>query len=78
VKQRDLADFDYMVHSAGFGLRYKTPVGPIRVDLAYGPNAPRFFGFEGSREDLLRGVGITLKEQRVNRFQFFFSLGQTF
>ncbi len=78
VKQRDLSDFDYMVHSAGFGLRYRTPVGPIRVDLAYGQNAPRFFGFEGSREDLLRGVGITLKQQRVSRFQFFFSLGQTF
>lgn len=78
LTQRDLADFDYMAHALGFGLRYKTPVGPVRLDLAYGPNSPRFFGFEGSREELLRGAGIALKAQRVNRFQFFFSLGQTF
>ena len=28
-------NFDYTVHAVGFGLRYKTPVGPIRLDLAY-------------------------------------------
>ena len=29
-KQRDLNDFDYMVHAVGFGIRYRTPIGPIR------------------------------------------------
>ena len=35
VHQRDLKDFNYMVHAAGFGIRYRTPVGPLRFDLAY-------------------------------------------
>jgi outer membrane protein assembly complex protein YaeT len=75
--QRDLTDFDYMVHSLGFGVRYRTPIGPVRIDLAFTPNAPRFNGFEGSREDLLFGRGRQ-NQLRVNQFQFHISLGQAF
>ena len=32
--QRDIQDFNYMVHAVGFGIRYRTPIGPLRVDLA--------------------------------------------
>jgi len=82
--QRDLKDFNYMVHAVGFGIRYRTPVGPIRIDLAVSPNSPRFFGFQGSRDELLtcsapasmtpcRSVA-----QRISVFQFHFSLGQAF
>lgn len=79
VRQRGLQDFDYMVHAVGFGIRYRTPIGPVRVDLAYAPNTPQFFGFEGTRQDLLLGGGIANRVfRRVNRFQFHFSLGQTF
>ncbi len=88
VKQRDLGDFDYMVHAVGFGLRYRTPIGPVRVDLAYSINPPRFFGFKGSEQDLVNagvnpcspppGVASKCVEQSVNHFQFFFSIGQTF
>jgi outer membrane translocation and assembly module TamA len=77
VIQKDLKDFNYMVHAVGFGLRYQTPIGPIRVDFAYAPNSPRFYGFKGSQEDLIAGRGEQV-EQRINRFQFHFSLGQTF
>ncbi len=70
-------DFDYMVHAAGLGVRYKTPIGPLRFDIAYSMNPPRFIGFQGTREDLLRGAG-TLTQQRISHFQFHFSLGQTF
>ena len=77
VVQNGVQDFDYMVHSLGFGVRYRTPVGPVRFDLGYGPNSPRFVGFKGTREELLFGRGIRI-EQRINRFQFHFSLGQTF
>ena len=76
-KQKDLTDFNYMVHAVGFGIRYRTPVGPVRLDLAYGPNSPRFVGFQGTRDELLFGGGVRT-EQRINRFQFHFSLGQTF
>jgi outer membrane protein assembly factor BamA len=48
VDQRDLTDFNYMVHAAGFGVRYRTPVGPVRFDLAYSINPPKYNGFPGS------------------------------
>ena len=75
--QRNIQDFNYAVHSIGFGIRYKTPVGPIRVDFSYSPNSPRFFGFSGTRDQLLAGT-CTLVNQRISAFQFQFSLGQTF
>ena len=82
-KQRDIQDFDYMVHAVGFGVRYKTPVGPLRVDLGYSINGPRYFGFKGTYQDLLNaGVkpcpSSKCQEQRVSHFQYFFSIGQTF
>lgn len=74
--QRDLQDFDYMVHAVGFGLRYKTPVGPVRLDLAYSINSPRF-QYE-PRDNLTSGPTGPPVTTRINRFQFHFSLGQTF
>ena len=83
-RQRDQQDFDYMEHAVGFGIRYRTPVGPLRVDLAYSINGPSYFGFKGSQQDLLN-AGVNpcatsnkCQEQRVSRFQYFFSIGQTF
>ncbi|MEX2302791.1 MAG: POTRA domain-containing protein [Bryobacterales bacterium] len=70
-------DFDYMVHAVGLGVRYRTPIGPIRLDLAYSLNPPRFAGFTGTRDELLVNRG-TVSEQRISHFQFHFSLGQTF
>ena len=70
-------DFDYLVHAMGLGIRYRTPIGPLRFDLAYSPNPPRFVGFDGTREQLLLGTG-TFREQRASALQFHFSLGQTF
>ncbi|MEO8098823.1 MAG: outer membrane protein assembly factor BamA [Acidobacteriota bacterium] len=87
VRQRNLQDFDYMVHGAGMGVRYRTPVGPIRIDLSYGANSPRFFGFNGTLTELLaippgtplcQEASAQCTNQRISRFQFHFSLGQTF
>jgi outer membrane protein assembly complex protein YaeT len=80
IRQRGNTDFNYMVHAVGFGIRYRTPIGPIRVDLAYGPNSPRFFGCQGTLDRLQAcATDPTLRtDQRINRFQFHFSLGQTF
>ena len=44
LKQRELEDFDYMVHAVGFGMRYRTPIGPVRVDLGYSINPPASSG----------------------------------
>jgi len=86
--QRDLNDFNYGVHAVGFGIRYQTPIGPIRGDLAYSINPPSFVGFKGTPDQLLQcnpnvppaslpsfcqGV-----PQGISHFQFFFSIGQTF
>jgi outer membrane protein assembly complex protein YaeT len=86
--QRNLQDFDYMVHDVGFGVRYRTPVGPIRLDLAYSINPPKFDGFGGTPQQLLQcnpnAPESSLpsycqpSQQSVSHFQFFFSIGQTF
>ncbi len=88
VSQPDLENLDYMVHAAGFGLRYRTPIGPVRVDLAYSINPPSFFGFSGTQQDLINagvtpcsppaGIPNQCTVQHVSHFQFFFSIGQTF
>jgi outer membrane protein assembly complex protein YaeT len=75
--QRNIQDFKYAVNSFGIGIRYRTPIGPIRIDLSLSPDAPRFFGFSGTRDQLLDGTG-KLINQNINWFQFHFSLGQTF
>ena len=84
--QRNQQDFDYAVHAVGFGLRYKTPVGPVRADFAYSVNPPSFVGFNGTPTQLLQcnpNVPNTASfcqsvPQSVSHFQFFFSIGQTF
>lgn len=83
-RQRDVTDFNYAVHAFGFGIRYRTPIGPIRVDLALSPNSPRFVGFSGSEATLLAcsvpgsPTPCVPVPQRINIFQFHFSLGQAF
>jgi outer membrane protein insertion porin family len=83
--QHGISDFDYMNHAVGFGIRYRTPIGPVRLDLAYSINPPRFIGFQGSFSDLLSAgqnpcqtQPYNCVAQRISHFQFFFSIGQTF
>ncbi|HEX5430528.1 MAG TPA: POTRA domain-containing protein [Bryobacteraceae bacterium] len=83
ASQRSLTDFDYMVHAVGFGIRYRTPVGPLRADLAYSLNPPHFKGFKGTVQDLLAcgpaGASTCQSvEDSISHFQFFISIGQTF
>jgi outer membrane protein assembly complex protein YaeT len=81
-RQRNLDDFNYMVQSVGFGIRYRTPIGPLRVDLSFSPDAPRFFGLKGTVQQLLdcptSTVCLPSVVQKINGFQFHFSLGQAF
>lgn len=76
-RQRNLQDFNYMVQGVGFGIRYRTPIGPVRVDLSLSPDAPRFFGLKGTEQDYLNGTAIPAV-QKINAFQFHISLGQAF
>ncbi len=76
--QHNQQDFDYMVQSLGFGIRYRTPIGPVRFDLSYSPNAPRFIGLKGTLADFLSGNPVPTTAQKINSFQFHISLGQAF
>jgi outer membrane translocation and assembly module TamA len=88
VKQRDLQDFNFMAHAAGFGIRYKTPVGPVRLDLSYVLNPADYLGFGGTAQELLscnpnappasQPGYCTSTRQSSGHLQFFFSIGQTF
>jgi outer membrane protein assembly factor BamA len=67
--------FNYFSHAPGLGLRYHTPVGPIRLDFSYNLNPPIFpvnVNYSQSNITANQHVG------EGTRFNFFFSLGQTF
>jgi outer membrane protein assembly factor BamA len=81
VDQRNPEDFDYMVHAVGFGVRYRTPIGPLRLDLAYSINPPYYNGFPGNYSQLVQcsAAGTCQASlQHISHFQFFFSIGQAF
>ena len=63
--------FNYFSHDIGLGARYKTPVGPIRLDFSYNLNPPIYpviYDFENNPPH----VG------KAGHFNFFFSIGQSF
>ncbi len=78
----DLNDFNYMVQSVGIGFRYRSPIGPISLDFSFSPDAPRFYGFKGTELQLLQcsidNNCAAGRPQKINAFQFHFSLGQAF
>jgi len=64
-------NFNYYSHAVGLGLRYKTPVGPIRADFSYNLNPPVYpviYDFNGAPP----------YEGQASHFNFFFSIGQAF
>jgi outer membrane protein assembly factor BamA len=71
-QQSSPEDFNYTSNAAGIGLRYKTPVGPIRFDVGYNLNPPRFNVIPTSN-----GVP-NIEVQRLSNVQFFLSIGQSF
>jgi outer membrane protein assembly complex protein YaeT len=81
VDQHNQQDFDYMVHAVGFGIRYRTPIGPLRLDLADSINPPKFNGFPGNYAQLVQCSAANTCQasaQQISHFQFFFSIGQAF
>ncbi len=63
--------FNYFSHAVGLGARYRTPVGPIRVDFSYNLNPPIYpviDDYNGKPPYVGQG----------NHFNFFFSIGQSF
>jgi outer membrane protein assembly complex protein YaeT len=62
--------YNYISHAIGVGIRYKTPIGPVRFDLGYNLNPPVF-----PSTDQTTGV---FASQRLRHFNVYFSIGQTF
>jgi outer membrane protein assembly complex protein YaeT len=73
--QQGTCSFNYFSHTPGMGLRYHTPVGPIRFDFSYNLNPPIY------PVNINYSLSNPYSEQRVGEgghFNFFFSLGQSF
>jgi outer membrane protein assembly factor BamA len=71
--QQGMCSFNYFSHAPGLGLRYHTPVGPIRFDFSYNLNPPIFpvtYNYSNQSEPPHVGEGT--------HFNFFFSLGESF
>jgi outer membrane protein insertion porin family len=73
-------ELNYFSHTAGLGFRYKTPVGPIRIDLGYQLNRPLFIVPIPCPSNTPSCVSGSLgqKSTRLPGFQIFFNLGSTF
>jgi outer membrane protein assembly factor BamA len=64
-------NFNYFSHDVGLGARYKTPVGPIRLDFSYNLNPPVYpviYDFNNNPPH----------EGHAAHFNFFFSIGESF
>jgi outer membrane protein assembly complex protein YaeT len=64
-------NFNYYSHAVGLGLRYATPVGPIRVDFSWNLNPPIYPVFDDY-------TGAAPYVGQGSHFNFFFSIGQAF
>jgi outer membrane protein assembly factor BamA len=73
-------ELNYFSHTAGLGFRYKTPVGPIRIDFGYQLNRPLFIVPIPCPSNTPTCVAGSLgqKSTRLTGFQVFFNLGSTF
>jgi len=67
--------YDYTSQAIGVGVRYKTPIGPLRFDFGYNLNPTRYFqGVFDPVTQVLTGY----ETQRLRHFNVFFSIGQPF
>lgn len=76
LASQNSGQLSYLAHTVGFGFRYNTPVGPVRVDLAYQINPAQFIStcVIGSPGCPSSGILLT----RLPHFQLFFNLGDVF
>jgi outer membrane protein insertion porin family len=71
-------ELNYLAHTVGFGLRYATPVGPIRIDLGYQINRPMFVVPCVPATGTAPTGPPCFKGTQLPRLQIFFNLGSTF
>jgi outer membrane protein assembly factor BamA len=67
--------FNYFSHALGLGMRYHTPVGPVRVDFSWNLNPPIYPVTYDTVTD--KNLATPYVGEGAH-FNFFFSLGQSF
>ncbi|MGO9777555.1 MAG: POTRA domain-containing protein [Terracidiphilus sp.] len=70
--------FNYFSHTPGVGLRYHTPVGPIRFDFSYNLNPPIFPVNIDYSLNPTNPIDSNPHVGEGTHFNFFFSLGESF
>ena len=77
-----LCNYNYISQAIGLGVRYKTPVGPVRFDLGYNLNPtvfPNFCMRTNATSTKNCPVALTFfGTKQASPFNVFFSIGQTF
>lgn len=69
----DNSGYDYTSHAVGVGVRYKTPLGPLRFDFGYNLNPTKYFQLVTDSSNQSNVVTQTLRH-----FNVYFSIGQPF
>ncbi len=72
-------NYNYASQAVGLGVRYQTPIGPLRFDFGYNLNPPYFPSYTNITTNKVSGqqagqFGYT----RAPHFNFSFSVGQSF
>jgi len=82
-------NYNYVSHAVGLGVRYQTPIGPLRFDFGYNLNPPAFPSFSNIVTNTVYKPPVyqppitpittgTFGAQRAGHFNFSFSVGQSF
>jgi outer membrane protein insertion porin family len=72
-------DYNYVSHAVGLGIRYQTPIGPLRFDFGYNLNPPAFPAYTNITTNNQTGQqNGQFGYQRAGHFNFSFSVGQSF
>jgi outer membrane protein assembly complex protein YaeT len=70
-------DYSYISHAVGVGVRYKTPIGPVRFDFGYNLDPPAFPSTETTTNSAGQQTS-TFVPQHLSHFNVYFSIGQSF
>lgn len=72
-------NYNYVSHAIGVGVRYQTPIGPLRFDFGYNLNPPVFPSYTNITTNTITGHSVgQFGFQRAGHFNFSFSVGQSF